>query len=194
MGRYSRHAYEDALGLREVETCITDAFEAEFPVITRRRVKILSVGEAPDRLARIDDVETGVELSAIKADGAEHIQAEIWRIANQKHATYTRQGIFDTRPIILLAHLDWPAKNVEGRALYDVWQELEQLIVPSEFASLGFSEIWLMDSGAKYSSRRDPRMPADFFCLKPIDKFGFWQRERRRQPYWDLISDQIIML
>jgi hypothetical protein len=30
------------------------------------------------------------------------------------------RGIFDARPIILLGVLDWPAKKVEGSALYDV--------------------------------------------------------------------------
>ena len=41
------------------------------------------------------------------------------------HDSYKRRNIFDTRPIILLGDLDWPAKDVEGPALYDVtrnWQ------------------------------------------------------------------------
>ena len=51
MGRRSRDAYDDALGLREVETSIADTFEAEFPIMTGRPVKILSAGESPDQVA-----------------------------------------------------------------------------------------------------------------------------------------------
>jgi hypothetical protein len=47
MGRKSRDSYEDALGLREVETIIADTFEADFPIVTGRTVEILSVGESP---------------------------------------------------------------------------------------------------------------------------------------------------
>ncbi|MGO8918180.1 MAG: hypothetical protein ACLQJR_19950 [Stellaceae bacterium] len=189
MGQKSRDAYEDTLGRREVETGVADTFEAEFPVITGRTVKILSAGESPDRVALIDGIETGVELTSIKAGSADHIIAEVLRLASQKHESYERRGIFDSRPIILLGHLDWPAKNVEGPALYDVHQELAELIVPSEFEGFGFSEIWLMDDGPKYTSRRDPRTPADFLCFAPAEKIGFWERERRRRPYWGLVRD-----
>ena len=189
MGRRSRGAYDDALGLRETETGVADTFEAEFPVVTGRIVRILSAGEAPDRLALIEGVKTGVELTSIKAGSADHIIAEVLRLASQKHQTYERRGIFDTRPIILLGHLDWPAKNVEGPALYDVHKELAELIVPSDFNGFGFKEIWLMDEGSKYTSRRDPRAPADFFCFAPADKIGFWERERKRRPYWGLVTD-----
>ena len=140
MGWRSRGAYDDALGLRETETGVADTFEAEFPVVTGRIVRILSAGEPPDRLALIEGVETGVELTSIKAGSADHIIAELLRLASQKHQTYERRGIFDTRPIILLGHLDWPAKNVEGPALYDVHEELAELIVPSDFDGFGFSK------------------------------------------------------
>jgi hypothetical protein len=189
MGGRSRDAYENALGLREVETGVSDTFEVEFPVVTDRTVEILSAGESPDRVARIDGVETGVELTAIKAASADDIIAEVLRLASQKHQSYERRGIFDTRPIILLGHLDWPANDVEGLALYDVHKELAELIVPNDFDGLRFSEIWLMDDGPKYTSRRDPRAPADFFCFAPAAKIGFWERERRRRPYWGLVRD-----
>jgi hypothetical protein len=87
-----------------------------------------------------------------------------------------------------LGHLDWPAKDVEGPALYDVYEELAELTIPDDFGG-GFSEIWLMDGGPKYTSRRDPRAPADFFCFTPTDSLGFWKRERKRRPYWGLIRD-----
>jgi len=41
MGRRSTDAYDNALGLREVETSLADTFAAEFPVVTGRMVKIL---------------------------------------------------------------------------------------------------------------------------------------------------------
>ncbi len=189
MGRRSRDAYEDAVGGREVETGVADTFEAEFPVITGRTVKILSAGESPDRIALIDGIETGVELTLIKAGSADHIIAELLRLASQKHESYDRRGIFDTRPVILLGHLDWPTKDVEGPAQYDVHEELAELIVPSDFDGFGFTEIWLMDDGPRYTSRRDPRTPADFFCFAPTEKIGFWECERKRRPYWGLVRD-----
>src|SRR5215472_17120288 len=175
MGRKSRDSYEDALGLREVETVHADTFEAEFPVVTGRPVEILSEGESPDRIALIAGVETGIELTAIHAGSAGDIVAEMIRLATQKHQSYERRGIFYGRPITLLGHLDWPARDVEGPALYDVYEELEHPVAAGDFDDLGFSEIWLMDDVLKYTSRRDPRAPADFFCFAPAENFGFWE-------------------
>ncbi len=42
---------------------------------------------------------------------------------------------------------------------------------------------------SKYTSRKDPRFPADFFCFSPHDKFGFWEQERKRRPYWAWICE-----
>jgi hypothetical protein len=189
MARRSSNAYDYALGKREVEISVADTFEAEFPLITGRPVQILSAGESPDRIALIDGVEAGLELTSIKAGSAADILTEVLRLASQKHESYQRRGIFEIRPIILLGDLDWPARDVEGPALYDLREELQELIVPSDFARFGFSEIWLMDDGPKYTSRRDPRAPADFFCFAPSEKVGFWERERKRRPYWGLIRD-----
>ncbi len=190
MGRRSIDAYENALGLREVETSVAETFEAEFPVVTGRMVKLIeSAGDPPDRLALVDGNETGVELTAIHASGADEIVAEVLRLASQKHDKYERNGVFDKGPIILLGHLDWPAPDVEGPALYDVREELTEITASGDFDGLGFREIWLMDSGPKYTSRRDPRAPADFFCFAPVEKIGFWERERKRRPYWGLIRD-----
>lgn len=190
MGRKSRDPYDDALGLREVETGVAETFAAEFPVVVGRSVVILSEGESPDRVMSIDGIETGVELTAVHAGGAWNITEELWRLARQKHDSYERRGIFDGRPIILLGHLDWPAPGVEGPALYDVHDELLELVVPGDFARFGFDEIWLMDDGPKYTSRRDPRAPSDFFCFAPRATVGFWQRERKRRPYGSLITDR----
>jgi hypothetical protein len=106
MARKSRDPYEDALGLREVESAIADTFEAEFPVITGRGVEIIDGGEAPDLIARIDGVETGVELTAIHAGSANDAITEVLRLARKKSESYARRQIFSTRPIILLGHLD----------------------------------------------------------------------------------------
>jgi len=184
------NAYDYALGLRELETGIADSFEAEFPIVTGRTVKLIeSIGDPPDRVAFIDGIKTGVELTAIHAGNADAIVAEVLRLARQKHDSYTRRGVFDTGPMILLGHLGWPAPDVEGPALYDVWEKLTELAALGDFDGLGFSEIWLMDDGVKYTSRSDPRAPADFFCFAPADKAGFWQRERKRRPYWGLVRD-----
>jgi hypothetical protein len=79
----------------------------------------------------------------------------------------------------------WPG------ALY-VYEELEHLVAPGDLDDLGFSEIWLMDDGPKYTSRRDPRSPADFFCFSPAEQIGFWGQERKRRPYWSLMQDRFL--
>jgi hypothetical protein len=193
MARRSSDAYDYALGLRESETMCADTFEAEFPVITGRTVEIIpSEGDPPDRIALIDGVETGIELTAIHAGSADDIICEMIRLATQKYLSYERRGIFNERPIILLGHLDWPARDVEGPALYDVYEELEYLVAPGDLDDLGFSEIWLMDDGPKYTSRRDPRAPADFFCFSPAEQIGFCGQERKRRPYWSMIQDRLL--
>ena len=70
-----------------------------------------------------------------------------------------------------------------GPALYDVHDELAELVAPADFASFGFREIWLMDGGPKYTLRGDPRAPTDFFCFTPTDSVSFWERERKRRCY-----------
>ena len=126
-------------------------------------------------------------MTAIHAGSADDIIGEMIRLATQKYRSYERRGIFNERPIRLLGHLDWPARDVEGPALYDVYEELEHLVAAGDLDDLGFSEIWLMDDGPKYTSRRDPRAPADFFCFSRAEQIGFWGHERKRRPYWNLI-------
>jgi hypothetical protein len=195
MGRLSIDPYERALGLRESQTLHADIFEAEFPVITGRKVEIVGGDDPPDLIALIDGVETGIELTAIRAGSADEIVAEMSRLATRKGESYQRRDIFNGRPIILLGHLDWPARDVEGPALYDVYEALEHLVVAGEFDEFGFSEIWLMDDGPKYTSRWDPRTPADFFCFSPAEDIGFWEGGyggRKRRPYWSLLQDRFL--
>ena len=113
MGK-SRDSYADALGLREVETALADTFEAEFPIVTGRTVEISSAGESPDRIALVDGIETGVELTGIRAGSAGEIIGEIMRISDRKGESYSRRGIFTTRPIILLPFCDSQAVSGEG--------------------------------------------------------------------------------
>ena len=136
MGRSATDAYDWALGLREGETADADTFEAEFPVVTGRTVQILSVGESPDRLALIDGVETGLELTAVKAGDAEEVLAEITRLASKRHNSYASRGIFGARLMILLGGLDWPAPETEGQALYDMHQEFTAITAPRASPSL----------------------------------------------------------
>jgi len=192
MGRKSRDGYEHTLGLRETETSVAETFAAEFPAVTGRSVVILSEGESPDRLMLIDGIETGVELTAIHAVSASDIVDELLRLARKKHETYERNGVSNNGPVMLLGSLDWPVPHVEGPALYDVHEELAELIVPSDFGGFCFSEIWLMDDGPKYTSRRDPRAPADFFCFAPEDTAGFRERQRKRRPYRELLIGSLI--
>ncbi len=151
----------------------------------------------------IDGIEAGLELTAIQAACAEDIVTEMHRLARKKHESYERRGIFLDRPLVLLGHLSWPALSTKEResltmeacyeamakypALYDVWEEVDQMFDPSDFSGFGFCEIWLMDDGFKYSSRRDPRSPADFFCFSPDNRAGFWEQERKRRRYWNFI-------
>lgn len=183
--------YDTLLGLRESEDSIAETFEADFPTITGRGVKIIGGGLSPDREAIIDGIETGLELTAIHAGDAHAVLSEIERISHKKGISYQRRGLF-VRPIILLGALDWPARDTEGEALFDFHDELATLADASIFDSCGFSEIWLMDASPKYSSRRDPRAPADFFCFAPARDFGFYQRERKRRPYWSLAQDRFL--
>lgn len=182
--------YDALLARREVEDSVADVFEAEFLVVTGRSVEIVGRGESPDYEVLIDDVKTGLELTAIHAGDAETILAEMRSLAGKKGASYRRRGLF-IRPIILLGHLDWPAPDVEGAALFDWHNELADIAASAEFECCGFSEVWLMDAGYKYSSRRDPRRPADFFCFGP-NNVGFHQRERKRVPYWSFAQDRFL--
>jgi hypothetical protein len=76
-------SYDSLLVLRESEDSIADIFEAEFPIVTGRSIKIIGRNLSPDCIASIDDVETGLELTAIHAGDAEEIQSEIVRVSEK---------------------------------------------------------------------------------------------------------------
>jgi hypothetical protein len=129
MGHKWRDPYEDKLGLRETEISAAETFALEFREVTGRSVVILSEGESPDRIMLIEGIETGVELTTIRAGGADDIIDELLRLAQKKHETYQRRGIFDKGPMMLLGILGGPAHGVEGPALYDVYEELAGLLL-----------------------------------------------------------------
>ncbi len=193
------------IGKRMCEDMTAEAFKSNFPKVTGRTVEIVGVEDPPDVIALIDGVETGLELTAIMAAGAEDIVLGMHRLAKQKHEKYDRRALFGVRPMILLGHLTWPAIGTKEResltmeamyqamatypALWNVWEEVDGMYDPSDFDGFGFSEVWLMDDGMKHTSRRDPRAPADFFCFAPSEQGGFWELERkRRPPYWHLYA------
>jgi len=193
------------IGKRMCEDMTAEAFASDFPKVTGRTVEIVGGDDPPDVIALIDGAETGVELTAIMAASAEDIVLGMHRLATQKHEKYNRRGLFGARRMILLGHLTWPAIGTKERenltmeamyqamatypALWDVWEEVDGMYDPSDFDGFGFSEIWLMDDGMKYTSPRDPRAPADFFCFAPSEQGGFWELERkRRPPYWHLYA------
>jgi hypothetical protein len=118
MGRKSADAYDRALGLRESEARVAASFAAEFQVVVGRTVTLMSEGESPDRNMLIDGIETGVELTAIHADGAEQIIQELLPLASQKHESFARRDLFAARPMILLGHLDWPSPETEGSGIF----------------------------------------------------------------------------
>jgi hypothetical protein len=170
------------IGKRMCEDMTAEAFASDFPKVTGRTVEIVGGDDPPDVIALIDGIETGVELTAIMAASAEDIVLEMHRLATQKHEKYDRRGLFGARRMYQ-AMATYPA-------LWDVWEEVDGMYDPSDFDGFGFSEIWLMDDGMKYTSRRDPRAPADFFCFAPSDQGGFWELGRkRRPPYWHLHVD-----
>jgi hypothetical protein len=95
-----------SLGLRECETNDAETFGAEFPAVTRRTVKILDCsGDPPDRMALIDGIVTGVELTSAHTATAEDIVEEVLRLVKQKHESYKPRGIFNNGPVLLLFRL-----------------------------------------------------------------------------------------
>jgi hypothetical protein len=149
MGWKTRGTYDQALGLRESENITADTFKAEFSVVTGRTVEILQIDSvSPDRIALIYGIKTGVELTSIRAGSVDDVIHEVSPLASKKYKSYERRSIFDGRPIIMLGVLNWPARDIEGPALYDVHEELAELFVPLR--------VKRDLAHPKYTSRRDP--------------------------------------
>jgi hypothetical protein len=162
-------------GKKLVEQMIMESFVGSFPRITGRLVEVIGQGESPDFVALVEGVETGIELTEIRADSGESYLDEVVRLTLNKEATFERNGVF-RRPTILLCHGDQPP-------IYDMRRFLDDVPSWRDLTETKFSEIWLMDLSDEYYSIRDPRKPADFYCLSPADMFGFYKCERTRKPF-----------
>ena len=69
----------------------------------------------------------------------------------------------------------------ERPPLYEVENGIARMAL-EDFDTLGFAEVWFTDLSDEYFSARDPRKPADLFCVKPalfrgFHRFGDWDRK-----------------
>jgi hypothetical protein len=158
-----------------VEQMIMESFVGSFPRVTGRPVEVLSQGESPDFVALVENIETGIELTEIRADSPESYLDEVVRLSSKKEIIFERNGVF-RRPTILLCHSDQPP-------IYDMRRFLDGVPTWCDLTETQFSEIWLMDLSDEYYSIRDPRKPADFYCLSPAEMGGFYECERTRKPF-----------
>src|SRR5689334_9440542 len=119
-------------GKRLAEQMIMESFVSSFPRVTGRRVKVLGQGETPDFVALIDQTETGVELTEIRADCFESYLDEVVRLTLKKEMTFERSGAF-RRPTILLCHGAQPP-------IYDMRRLLDGSLTWSDLTETRFSE------------------------------------------------------
>ena len=80
-------------------------------------------------------------------------------------------------PIILIMFAQRPP-------LYELRHDLAKIVL-EDFDGLGFAETWFADLSDEYYSVRDPRQPADLFCVSPsayrgFHRYGNWGRKRYR--------------
>jgi hypothetical protein len=54
-------------GKKLVEQMIMESFVSSFPRVTGRLVEVIGQGESPDFVALVEGVETGIELTEIRA-------------------------------------------------------------------------------------------------------------------------------
>lgn len=162
-------------GKKLVEQMIIESFVDSFPRVTGRHVGIISQGESPDFVALVEGLEIGIELTEIRAESPEAYLDEVVRLSLNKEMTFERIGVF-RRPTILLCHGRQPP-------IYDMRRFLDSTASWCDLTETQFSEIWLMDLSDEYYSIRDPRKPADFYCLSPAEMAGFYECERTRKPF-----------
>ena len=88
VGRRSKDAYDNALGLREVETDVAETFEAEFPIVTRRTVKLIkSAGEGP-----------GASTSSKTGPKYAGANSRLLGSPDRLDTVFVGPGFFDVRP------------------------------------------------------------------------------------------------
>lgn len=160
------------MGKRMIEDMMLDQVLDAFPRITGRTVTddgvdgFPQIEGSPDFVIGLDGKAVGVEIAEIRntVDAWSYYE-EANRIAWKKHASYERRGLF-RNPIILVLYSGGPP-------LYEIHHELSWFDDHREFEDAGFIEVWAADFSDEYYSAQDPRRPADMFCFKPSDMFGF---------------------
>ncbi|MDQ2081033.1 hypothetical protein RA307_12645 [Xanthobacteraceae bacterium Astr-EGSB] len=165
-------------GKHMVEEMVLEQLMESFPVITGRAITEEAHGEfaqvegSPDFVFGLDGHALGIELAEIRhAEDAEAYLAEVSQLAWQKHESYERRGLF-RNPIALILHSI-------AIPLFDIQRELAAAS-SDEFDEVGFVEVWCVDFSDAYYSAQDLRRPADMFCFKPRQWFGF-----HRIGWWD---------
>ncbi len=161
---------------KEIESELLDAFVDSYSLITSRVIDEIESSENPDFLAMIDGQRSGIEVAELRA-GSEREPydyiAEAWRIAEKKHISYNKRGLFSI-PIFLVFF-------ASEHPLYEFYKGIADIPL-EDFNDLGFSEVWLADLNEEYFSCRDPRRPADLYCISPEEwrgfhRYGNWGRK-----------------
>ena len=173
---------DSEMGKRQIENMVLDQVLDSFPVITGRAVTEDWDGDAsqvegsPDFIIGLDGHPFGIELTEIRGiDDARDFVDEAYRLGSQKSDSYARRGIFRF-PIALIIHSNEPP-------LFDIRNALEAATFQEDFEALGFNEIWAIDFSEACYSPGHPRRPADMFCFKPREWFGFHRIGGDRKPY-----------
>ncbi len=164
-------SHDSELGKREIENMILDQVLDSLPILTGREATEEWEGDAkqiegsPDHIVGLDGKAFGIELTEIRdAEDAFDYIAEAYRLASKKCESYSRRGLFSF-PIALIIYSTEPP-------LFDIRRSLEGTF-QADFEALGFAEIWAVDFSDAYYSPGDLRRPADLFCFKPAEWFGF---------------------
>jgi len=173
---------DSEMGKREIEGMVLDQLLDSFSLITGRAVTEDWAGDAsqvegsPDFIIRLDRQPFGIELTEIRGidDPWDYVD-EAYRLGSQKSDSYARRSNFRF-PIALILHSNEPP-------LFDIRNAIAAATFQDDFEGLGFNEIWAIDFSDSYYSPRDPRRPADMFCFKPREWFGFHRIGGDRKPY-----------
>jgi len=173
---------DSEMGKRQLESMVLDQLLDSFSLITGRAVTEHWDGDgsqvegSPDFIIGLDGHPFGIELTEIRGiDDPRDYVDEAYRLGSQKSDSYGRRGIFRF-PIALIMHSNEPP-------LFDIRNAVAAATFREDFEALGFNEIWAIDFSDAYYSSRDPRRPADMFCFKQREWFGFHGIGGDRKPY-----------
>jgi hypothetical protein len=129
---------------------------------------------SPDYVLGFDGRALGIELAEVRdVSDAWSYYEEASRIANKKHTSYEKCGLF-ANPIVLILHSAEPP-------LFDLQRELVHLESFVDFVDLDFIEVWGIDFSDDYYTPGHPYRMPDLFCFKPRSRFGF----HRIEAFWD---------